>query len=521
MKKLFPLALLFIPLLAFARSILPISDGVGSLGSTNERWASIHAYTLDAVVTNELWVTNYIVITNIQSVTNYTGVLNGSNIIDGTVSSTKFDSVTLSQLVTASVTNGLASVAYVDAATSGVVQVETDPGFAAVSNALTIAANNGQTAFGWGDHADAGYASTNPSYVWQGAAVVTGSHIEAISGIASQIGTAVWLITNSTVIQTGTGSVSITSTGDYLVALSYDKLYAVNTGMNPGSSVAFYEDRISDTQIVLWASCGDAGMGSYFAWVSNIVAYYYDRSGMAPQSITNDAPGIVARVDPVSDFTTDVRRVINVASLVEYVDSQEDEIALHAWDYTPGGDVRPDSRMFTVDQPMVQQGQIMYLQSGDYYCQSYSGTEWVSTPTGSVWRIGPSGTTAFEINGTNHGLHVNSFSITGATGFLVIATNYVTSTPIIEHTADLLYPQWLIVAGQTMTDATTYWLGTMPISTNRGYYRAVSLSGESRIKSYYKHQMLGGLNLSGCPTDTNGLSDGDVWSSNGFIRIYP
>jgi len=262
-------------------------------------------------------------------------------------------------------------------------------------------------------------------------------------------------------------------------------------------------------------------MGSYFAWVSNIVAYYYDRAGMEPQSITNDAPGIVARVDPVSDFTTDVRRVINVASLVDYVDSQEDEIALHAWDYTPGGDVRPDSRMFTVDQPMVQQGQITYLQSGDYYCQSYSGTEWVSTPTGSVWRIGPSGTTAFEINGTNHGLHVNSFSITGATGFLVIATNYVTSTPIIEHTSDLLYPQWLIVSGQTIYDATNYWLGTVPLSTNRGYYRAMSLSGESRIKSYYKHEMRGGLNLYGCPTDTNGLSDGDVWSSNGFLRIYP
>lgn len=403
----------------------------------------------------------------------------------------------------------------------GVSAAETDPVWGGVSGAVVAAANNGQTAFGWGNHATAGYASTNPTYVWQGSAVVTGSHTEVVSGIASQIGTAVWLITNSATIQTGTGSVSVTSTGNYLVALSYDKLYAVNTGINPGSSVVFYEDRISDTQIVLWASCEAAGMESYFAWVSNIVAYYYDRSGMAPQSITNDAPGIVARVDPVSDFTTDVRRVINVASLVEYVDSQENEIALHAWDYTPGGDVRPDSRMFTVDQPMVQQGQITYLQSGDYYCQSYSATEWVSTPTGSVWKIGPSGNTAFEINGTNHGLHISSFSITGATGYLVISTNYVTSTPIIEHTADLLYPQWLTVSGQTMTDATTYWLGTVPISTNRGYYRAVSLLGESRIKSYYKHQMLGGLNLSGCPTDTNGLVTGDVWNSNGFLRIYP
>ena len=242
---------------------------------------------------------------------------------------------------------------------------------------------------------------------------------------------------------------------------------------------------------------------------------------MTPDSITNDAPGIVARVDNLVDTTSDVRRVVNAHSMTTYVSDQSTSIAVLAWNYTPGGSLRPDKRMFTVDQPMVQQGDITYLQAGDFYCQSYSGSDWVSYPSGSVWRIGPSGRTAFEINGTNHGLHVNSFSITGATGYLLIATNFVVGTPIIEHTADLMYPQWLTVASYTMSNATTYWLGTMPIATNRGFYRAVSLAGDNGIRSYYKHTMVAGLNLSGCPTASNGLVAGDVWSSNGVLRIFP
>ena len=74
--------------------------------------------------------------------------------------------------VTQTVTNGLATVDYVDTATNAAVNDatgrvyaalatwESDPIWGAVSNAMLVGTSSWWTAFGWGDHSVAGYATT-------------------------------------------------------------------------------------------------------------------------------------------------------------------------------------------------------------------------------------------------------------------------------------------------------------------------------------------------------------------------
>jgi hypothetical protein len=226
--------------------------------------------------------------------------------------------------------------------------------------------------------------------------------------------------------------------------------------------------------------------------------WLYDRADMAAGTYTNDAAGIVARADAVDvESEADDRRLVNVAAARAYVDARKTEIADHAWDRTPGGRDVPDRRLVTIDEPLVQQGAIAYLQSGDSYVQSYEGGDWYSSPTGSTWRIGPAGTVAFEIAATNRLLHIEAFAVAGGVATIDISTNWIAGPPRIEFSVSLLNQQWLACPSQTMTNEGAYWRGQCPAVATSRFYRAVSPGGSSTLRSHYAHEFLGGITLNG------------------------
>jgi len=129
------------------------------------------------------------------------------------------------------------------------------------------------------------------------------------------------------------------------------------------------------------------------------------------------------------------------------------------------------------------------MQSGDYYCQSYTGGDWWTTAEGSEWWIGPSGSKAFGISSTNKILNIVAFNVSGSVATLDISTNGVVGIPEIL-TADLLNPaggviQWIKCPSQTITNAGSYWRAQCDASADSRFYRAVSAGGEQRIISKY------------------------------------
>ena len=141
-----------------------------------------------------------------------------------------------------------------------------------------------------------------------------------------------------------------------------------------------------------------------------------------------------------------------------------------------------------IDQPLVQQGQISYLNSGDYYAMSYDGGDWYSAPTGSVWRLGPSGSVALEIMATNRLLHIQGFHVSGGYATLDISTNWVHGIPAVEFTDSLVNPQWLECPEFTITNHGTYWRAVCPATASIRFFRAVDRQGDNRIVSHYAHE---------------------------------
>lgn len=344
--------------------------------------------------------------------------------------------------------------------------------------------------------------STNLAYIWQGAALVTSRFDIVLGGCATQnVDGSIQLLPYTTNWFAETGTVEIIARDGYLVDANYsygEPQIFETSAANPDDEVEDGEIVLTETSVVVYAYCMGGGYAYYYATLSNLVAWTYDRPGMTPRSTTNDAPGMVAHVDTVSDFGTDPRRAMNVEAVSNYTDSRALAISDDAWNRTPGGRDTPDRRLVTIDEPLIQQGAISFLQSGDYYCFSYIGGDWMTATTGSTWRIGPSGRTAFEISATNRMLYVSAFSVqTNGYCTLDIATNWVVGTPYIEFTQDLLNPQWLACPEQTMTDNTNYWRGVCPTGTNNSrFFRAISPGGENVIRSHFQHEFLQGIKLS-------------------------
>jgi hypothetical protein len=379
-------------------------------------------------------------------------------------------------------------------------------------------------------------AVTNSAWLWSGAQIVpaaTSAYSIAYGGPAvwnagsNRFDVLPYSTTNYGAI---TGTVTITMASNaYLSSIGGDWYIKTVSGTTPQQPVTYNLTYATSTSAVLsaWCSTNPADATSdYYAYFSNLVVYTYDRTGMTPYQYTNDAAGIVARVDPLPTGNTDTRRVVNSESLAAAIAAAKPDIAKEAWAYMPSGARQPSYNAVTLDKPLIQQSAgVIFMQSGDYFAQSYIGT-WDATVTGSVWRVGPSGLTALEIASTNINLAITSFTVRTNVATFVIATNGIVGTPYIEQTADLTAPQWLYVAGQTITNTTTNWTATCSTVATMRFFRAVSPGGANKITSAYSHVFNAGISDGTTAMPSRSLyvvtnANGSGCTITGFFSVTP
>lgn len=331
----------------------------------------------------------------------------------------------------------------------------------------------------------------------------------AVSGPSIELSNKYWVLTNSASWYASTGHVAITTLdGSYLVDVDYSTFKSRDGDLFPQESTLNSFRRVSDTQFVLSAWCADGGMGSYYFAISNIVAYTYDDNTVTPGSVTNDAAAIVSRVDdPDPD---DKRGAVNRNTMEAYLESQKALIAKSAWNYTPSGSVRPDTEVCTIDQPMMQQGLISYIQSGDCYAQSAVGDQYYVMTTGSVWRVGPSGRTMLELASTNKLLRISEFSVSDGFATLTINTNICYGIPFIEQCKNLLNQQWITDPNPNVSIVGSNYVIIVSATADAKFYRAVCVGGEHKITSYARHYAPYGLvgDLEGNAATATALSAG-------------
>ncbi len=350
------------------------------------------------------------------------------------------------------------------------------------------------------DDADAKYLSSTPGWFWQGSKAVITNEWTGVPHAPAQAGPGVnnfELIPYTTSRTDATGTVTITSS-HYIVGVGCDWHLAKNPDLTiPSNPMVTASRRIDGYTWELTAHCSANPTDAnpfWFAYASNIVVMTYDRIEMRPGAYTNDAAGIISRVDDAprgrnSTRFDDDRRAINAGTLEAYINDRKTEIADHAYNRTPGGRDAPSKYTFTVDLPMVMQGQIAYLNSGDYYIMCYQGGDWYNSVTGSVWRIGPAGSVSFEIASTNRLLHIQGFHVSGGYATVDISTNWVVGTPVVEFTDSLINQQWLEAPEQIATDHGSYWRVVLPSGDKKmRFFRAVDRQGDNRIISHVTHE---------------------------------
>ncbi len=344
------------------------------------------------------------------------------------------------------------------------------------------------------------------AYTWQGSKTIPSTHVTTNYGGYASGSNLVWLIPPTAAKHSVTGTVDVT--GDrYVTGVSFMKFFSKLSGDLSIPTVSFRDYRTSPTSWRVEAVIDSAPYllsASYFAGLSNLVVYTFDRFDMQPLARTNDAAGITALVDGLTELEGAPltegaygRNVVNASSLRRYVDARKDELADHAWARTPRGLDAPEPGIVTIDEPLVQQGAVATLQSGDWYMFSYEGGDWYSATTGSVWRVGPSGRVAFEINSTNRMLHISSFSVTSGVAAITVATNWLSGTPSIEYSAGLIYPQWLACPAQVGVNNVSNWVFTCPATAGQRFFRAIDPSGDNYLRSAFRHQFDAGVTLGG------------------------
>ena len=351
--------------------------------------------------------------------------------------------------------------------------------------------------------------STNTAWTWQGAQIVPmATNLYTItytppaqwSAGSNRHELLPYSTTNYGVSVTGVLTIVMVS-NLYLAGISGTWYDSRPGGLNPASPINSSSSYESSTSAVLMAWCSQDQVDAapeYSAYFSNLVVYSYDRTGMQSGQYTNDAAGIVARVDPLPSGNTDNRRVVSAESLASAIAVAKPDIAKEAWRYTPSGARQPSASTCTIDMPLIQQGQMAYLQSGNYYAMSYQGGDWYSSGTGSAWRLGPGGKVAFEILSTNRMLFISAFSV--ATNWATIdipTTNLIVGTPYVEFCQDLASPQWLACPAQIVTSNADFWRVQCPATATQRFYRAVSPGGANAINSYYQHNFPEGITVRG------------------------
>ena len=348
--------------------------------------------------------------------------------------------------------------------------------------------------------ADSRYLSATPGWFWQGAQQSAVSAYAAnVSGTAQAADGRVDLIPYSEARHAQTGRVDIIS-GRYIIGIDYTvPIYHSQGAAGNSAPIKYYDHRTSPTSWVILAWCSQAASDIYpyyWGYASNIVIRGYDRAEMAPGSYTNDAAGIVSRIDDPVD-PDDSRAAVNSGTMHRYVESCADEIAKKAWNWTPSGKPAPSRSTVTIDEPMVQQGAMSYYTSGDYTCMSCDGGDWYSSTTGSVWRIGPSGRVAFEISSTNRMLNIIAFTVADGYATIDVSTNWVYGTPTAEFSESISNPQWITCPYQTRENGGDYWRMACPAVSVKRFFRVVDPSGDNVIRSYTRHEFLGPITLFG------------------------
>ena len=318
-----------------------------------------------------------------------------------------------------------------------------------------------------------------------------------------------------------TGTVQIATAPDsYIVSVSGDMYVSSITSASLPMNhypVEYSLSRVDDTNWLLSAWCpGDISTypsaNGYFATLSNLVVYTYDRPGYRPNTMTNDTAALPTFADAVPLSSAQSRRLVPAGSIRDYVDSRKLEFAKHAWRTTPSGGMSPDPNIVTIDQPLVQQGSIAYLQSGDYFVFYYVGGDWRQTETGSKWMIGASGREDFSITSDSRLANVRNFLVVGDVAYIYAATNWMAAAastglpedaPVwVERSYDLVASQWLECPDCTATyhvDAVNgdYWLFTAPATADRTFYRIKIGGGLRRINSMLTHEFYNGIRFDG------------------------
>ena len=108
------------------------------------------------------------------------------------------------------------------------------------------------------------------------------------------------------------------------------------------------------------------------------------------------------------------------------------------------------------------------------------GDVWAST---NNMTLAHNGTPIITLSSGYSGLNILSFSITGATNaVMLVNTNGVVSTPIIETTTDLVLPNWQVVSATTGYPVQTNGSYSYSFAVSAGaFYRAVQLSGTNTV----------------------------------------
>lgn len=359
-------------------------------------------------------------------------------------------------------------------------------------------------------------------HVLAGTTVVpTTNAVLSVTGVASNgVGGVVHLMPYQATRPSEAGSTGAlhiaTAPGTYIVDVSGEiRVSLPEYGSTPQTwfPVEWRSERVDATNWIVWAWAPGApatytpkaGEG-YYATLSNLVVHTYDRPGYTPGALTNDTAALPLYADTPDVRTAPGRLVATAGSVRSYMDSRKAEFAKAAWRYTPSGAAAPSSKTVTLDLPLVQQGQIAYLQSGDYFALSYEGGDWVSSSTGSVWRIGASGRADFTITAEARMAHILDFAVDvqAQTATIYASTNWMTeaSAPYAEFNLDMGNPQWLACQNCVATyhaDAVNgdYWTFVAPATEDAMFYRIMIPGGERRIISGPTHRFLNGIEIGG------------------------
>ncbi len=376
-------------------------------------------------------------------------------------------------------------------------------------------------------------------FVLQGSTVVPATNAAmTLSGVATDGGAVInlmpWLATRPSEAGS-TGTLHIATAPDtFIVDVSGDiRVTQPEYGSLPLDNlpVEWSSSRVDDTNwmISAWApgevsTYGPKSGQGYYATISNLVVHTYNRPGYWPNTLTNDTAALPFFVDTADVARAPARRAVNSGSLRDYVTSRKREIAASAWRLTPSGKDAPSPNFVTLDLPLVQQGNIAFLQQGDYYVMSYEGGDWRTSTEGSSWQIGASGRADLTITSECRMAFIRDFAVAGQVATIYCATNWMGGAassngvpsgadPYVEFSGSMDNPQWLACQDcirSYVVDVANgdYWLFQAPATEAKMFYRVVIAGGERRIIAGPTLRLNAGIEVGGVRYDLVTITNG-------------